>query len=117
MIIIIYISGAKNATTMLRLSTAEEKVMLVLWKFEYANVNQIVDLMPDPKPATNTISTFLAILEKKGYVTHSRKGRSFIYSPKISKLEYLSVHLKDLLVRYFNNDIEKFKNYIDVLNL
>jgi predicted transcriptional regulator len=39
------------------LTKAEEEIMQALWKLEHAFVKDIVDLMPEPKPHYNTVST------------------------------------------------------------
>jgi len=35
--------------------------------------------MPTPKPAYNTVSTIVRILEQKGFVGYEKEGRSHIY--------------------------------------
>ena len=102
-----------------RLTPAEEQVMLRLWKLEKATVKEILDLYDNPKPAYNTVSTIVRILERKKFIKHKAIGRGFIYMPKISiedYREYLSSHL---LTNYFYNDrkeIASFFNYNHSLN-
>ena len=52
---------------MKELTKAEEQIMHILWKLEKAFVNDIIDKIPEPKPAYNTVSTIVRILEKKGF--------------------------------------------------
>ncbi len=97
-----------------RLTPAEEQIMLRLWKLEKATVKQVLDLYEHPKPAYNTISTIIRILERKKFVKHKSVGRGFIYSPKISLLEYREYLSNHLLANYFENDrkeITSFFNY------
>ena len=56
---------------MKELTKAEEQVMQILWKLEKAFVKDLIDEMPEPKPAYNTVSTIIRILEKKGFVGHN----------------------------------------------
>ena len=42
------------------LTKAEDQVMQILWKLENAFVKDIVEEMPDPKPAYNTVSYYSA---------------------------------------------------------
>ena len=76
------------------LTRAEMNVMNVLWDAYYAlTVNEIVDGFSEPKPAYTTVATFLKILEAKGYVEHKRKertGRTFYYSPMLSREKYIT---------------------------
>lgn len=100
---------------MLTLTPTEEKIMLVLWKLESAKLNDIIQCFPDPKPANNAISTMLGNLEKKGLVTHSGGVRSYIYSSKLSKIEYTNVKLKHFMNEYFDGNFEQLKKHIEIL--
>ena len=93
---------------MQRLTPAEEQVMLRLWGLKEATVQDIINFYPAPKPAYNTTHTIVRILEKKNFIKHKKKGRGYIYLPKISKEEYRKYLAKWLLENYFdgsNQDI------------
>jgi len=79
---------------MKQLTKAEEQVMQVLWQLKKAYVRDIIDQLPAPKPAYNTVSTIVRILERKGFVGYSAFGKSHEYFPLIEKKSYRS--------RYFN---------------
>ena len=70
---------------MKELTKAEEQVMQILWKIEKGFVKDIIDSMPKPKPAYNTVSTIVRILEKKGFVGHNAYGKTHEYYPLVSK--------------------------------
>ncbi|MCK4698701.1 MAG: BlaI/MecI/CopY family transcriptional regulator, partial [Bacteroidales bacterium] len=55
---------------MKELTKAEEQIMQILWKLDEAFVKEIIEKLPNPKPAYNTVSTIVRILEKKGFVAH-----------------------------------------------
>lgn len=96
-----------------RLTPAEEKVMLRLWKLEKATVKEIVEMYEQPKPATNTISTIIRILERKKFVKHKALGRGYVYLPKISKEQYREYLAEHLLNNYFEssrNEVLSFYN-------
>ena len=57
---------------MKQLTKAEEEVMQILWQLEKANVAAIIEELPGPKPACNTVSTIVRILESKGFVDHEK---------------------------------------------
>ena len=64
------------------LTKAEEDIMQVLWQLEKANVKDIINILPEPKPAYNTVSTIVRILESKGFVDYEKKERDmciFLY--------------------------------------
>ena len=55
---------------MKELTHAEEQIMHILWKLDKAFVKEIIEELDDPKPAYNTVSTIVRILEKKHFVSH-----------------------------------------------
>jgi len=72
---------------MKELTKAEEQVMQILWRIKRGFVNDVLKHFPDPKPAYNTVSTIIRILEKKGFVDHVAYGKTHEYFPQISKKE------------------------------
>ncbi len=66
----------KNLIHMKQLTkaAAAEEVMQVLWFLEKANVTAIIEQLPEPKPAYNTVSTIVRILENKDFVGHKKIG-------------------------------------------
>ncbi len=91
----------RNKTDLL--TPLELKVMNLLWKLKKACVKDILHHWEDePKPAYNTVSTILRILQKpeKGlYVGHEAVGRNHFYKPNISKV----VYQKRLISSVLNN--------------
>ena len=80
------------------LTKAEEQVMQILWQLEKAFVKEIIEQMPDPKPAYNTVSTIVRILEKKGFVSYEAFGKTHRYYPLMSKREYTRLFMKNFMV-------------------
>ena len=68
-----------------KLTRAEEQVMQVLWEMEKGLVKDMLDKLPEPKPAYNTVSTIIRILEKKGFVDHKAYGTTYEYFPIVKK--------------------------------
>lgn len=90
------------------LTDAELRLMRVLWKQQEATVSEVVqNLQSDGnEPAYTTVLTILRILEKKGYVTHTKEGRAFRYKPVVKQAEARRRALRHLLARFFNNSPE-----------
>lgn len=86
---------------MKELTKAEDQVMQILWKLKNAFVNDIIDQVPEPKPAYNTVSTIVRILEKKGFVAYNAYGKSHQYYPLVDKTEYSDFYLKSMISSYF----------------
>ncbi|HEY0897063.1 MAG TPA: BlaI/MecI/CopY family transcriptional regulator, partial [Sphingobacteriaceae bacterium] len=83
------------------LTKAEEQIMQVLWDLGSGFVKDVIDRLPDPKPAYNTVSTIVRILETKGFVDHEAFGKSHRYRPVISREQYKSFATEKLLSGYF----------------
>ncbi len=96
---------------MKELTRAEEQVMQELWKQGKAFVKELIEAMDDPKPAYNTVSTIIRILETKGFVGHESFGKSHRYFPKVSKDEYKEFATKKLLNGYFDNSAKKMMSF------
>ena len=95
----------------MQLTKAEEQVMQILWEKETGLVKDIRDSFSDPKPARNTVSTVLRVLEKKGYVGHKAYGNVHLYFPLVSKTNYSKSQLFGLLENYFNNSFPAMASF------
>ena len=108
---------------MKQLTKAEEEIMQVLWNLEEANVAGVIAEFPDPKPAYNTVSTIIRILENKGFVDYRKEGRGHIYFPKVQKTEYSNQTINKLVDGYFQGSFKSMvsffmkKNDIDITEM
>jgi BlaI family transcriptional regulator, penicillinase repressor len=93
------------------LTKAEEQVMQVLWKIKKGFVKDILEHFDDPKPAYNTVSTIVRILQEKGFVNHKAYGRTHEYFPIVTKSEYSKSHLSTFVNDYFSNSFEKMVSF------
>jgi len=93
------------------LTKAEEQLMQVLWQLEKAFVKDVIDELPLPKPAYNTVSTIIRILETKGFIGHEAFGKAHQYYPLISKEEYKRHATEKLLGNYFENSVESMFSF------
>lgn len=96
---------------MKELTKAEEQVMQLLWKLEKAFVKDIIEKMPNPKPAYNTVSTIVRILEKKGFVEHNAYGKTHEYYPLISRKEYTRSFMKNFMRNYFSGSFQEMVSF------
>ena len=94
------------------LTKAEEQVMQLLWQLEEAIVKDIIALMPDPKPAYNTVSTVVRVLEGKGFIDHKVYGNSHVYFPLISEADYRKFTFDKMMSNYFSNSYESLVSFI-----
>lgn len=93
------------------LTRAEEQIMHILWDKAAALVHDILKEFPDPKPAYNTVSTIIRILEQKGFVGHKAYGRTYEYFPMISKKEYTKTYFRSFVANYFGNSYKSLASF------
>lgn len=93
------------------LTKAEEQIMHILWDLKTALVRDILEELPDPKPAYNTVSTVIRVLEKKGFVNHKSYGSTHEYYPIITKKEYTKFHFGEFMEKYFNNSFSQLASF------
>jgi BlaI family penicillinase repressor len=95
----------------MQLTRAEEQVMQILWEMKDGIVKDIRERFDDPKPARNTVSTVVRVLEKKGFVGHKVYGNIHVYYPLVSKKEYSKSQLFGLMESYFNNSFPAMASF------
>ncbi len=98
-------------TNIKELTKAEEQVMKILWNIRKGFVKDILEEMPEPKPAYNTVSTIVRILEKKGFVNYKAYGKTHEHFPVVERDEYRSFSLRSLMSNYFGGKIEKMVSF------
>ena len=85
--------------------------MQILWDMRNGIVKDIRNRFNDPKPARNTVSTVVRVLEKKGFVGHKAYGNVHLYHPVVSKEEYSKSQLFRLMEGYFNNSFPAMASF------
>ncbi|MCH3884434.1 BlaI/MecI/CopY family transcriptional regulator [Tenacibaculum aquimarinum] len=94
-----------------QLTKAEEQLMQVLWQLKEASVKEVIEELPIPKPAYNTVSTIIRILETKEFVGHKAKGRGYVYFPLIEKAAYSNQSLHKLMNGYFEGSFKSMVSF------
>lgn len=97
---------------MKELTKAEEQVMQILWKLGEGIVKDIIEKMPDPKPAYNTVSTVIRVLENKEFVDHKAYGNSHVYFPIVAEKDYKKFAFDKVMKSYFNNSYEHLVSFL-----
>jgi len=94
------------------LTKAEEEIMQILWQLESCVVWDVIELLPEPKPAYNTVSTFIRILEQKGFIGHRPlSGKTHTYFPIISKEQYRAQEANKLVSNYFEGSLKELVSF------
>ena len=94
-----------------QLTKAEEQIMHVLWDLQEASVKDVITQLPAPKPAYNTVSTIIRILENKEFVGNKPMGRVFVYHPVIEKETYSNQRLHKLMNGYFDGSFKSMVSF------
>lgn len=97
---------------MRELTKAEEQVMLILWELKEAIVKDVIDRMEEPKPAYNTVSTVIRVLEGKGFIDHKAIGNTHVYFPIITEEQYKHFAFDKVLNNYFENSYESLVSFL-----
>ena len=89
------------------LTEAELRLMDVLWVKGPCTVQNVLDsLEAHPPLAYNTVLTTIRILEKKGYVRHSKEGRAHVYRATVEREDATRSEINRLVSRFFQNSHE-----------
>ena len=97
---------------MRELTKAEEQVMLILWEIKEGLVKEVIEKMDPPKPAYNTVSTVIRVLEGKGFIDHKAIGNTHIYFPIISEEQYKHFAFDKVMNNYFENSYQSLVSFL-----
>lgn len=95
----------------MKLTKAEEQIMQILWELGEGMVRDVREKLDDPKPARNTVSTIIRVLESKGIVGYRESGNAHVYYPLVSKQEYSKKQLFSLMRDYFDNSFPQMATF------
>ncbi len=95
----------------MKLSPAEEQLMESIWKLKKSFMKEIVDELPEPKPASTTISTMLKRMTEKGFIGYIEYGKSRQYYALIDKEKYFSKQVQGLIKNFFGNSALQFASF------
>ncbi|MFD2572842.1 BlaI/MecI/CopY family transcriptional regulator [Spirosoma soli] len=93
------------------LTKAEEEIMRVLWQLQKGFVKDVLAELPEPKPAYNTVSTIIRILEKKELVGYTAYGKTHEYYPLITEEQYRRFQTEQLMTNYFDGSLKKLVSF------
>ena len=95
----------------MQLTNTEEQLMEHLWKLEKAFMKDLLELYPEPKPATTTIATLLKRMTDKKFIAYTLFGNSREYYPVVKKTDYFSKHVNGLIKNFFNDSASQFASF------
>src|SRR5215510_8151189 len=95
----------------MQLSNAEEQLMEYIWKLDKVFMKDLIEALPEPKPAPTTVATLLKRMQDKGFVAYKVFGNSRQYYPLVKKEDYFSKHLKSIVKDFFDNSALQFASF------
>lgn len=94
-----------------QLTEGEERIMQALWSLGEGSVNDVLAVLPAPKPKYTTVATFIKLLGNKGYVTHRAEGKSYIFTPAVSRDDYVRKRMRTMLQNYFDGSFTRMVSF------
>lgn len=94
-----------------QLTEGEERIMQALWTLGEGSVNDVLAVLPEPKPKYTTVATFIKLLGNKGYVTHRAEGKSYIFTPAVPRDEYARKRMRTMLQSYFDGSFSRMVSF------
>ena len=93
------------------LTKAELNVMNILWSKNEATVNEIIEVMGEPKPAYTTVLTVMQVLTRKGIVSPERRGKAHVFRPLLSREEYIDTFMRETRNVLFQGSLRSLFSY------
>ncbi len=90
----------------------ELECLRALWGLGEGSVRDVRKSMVKRNLAYTTVMTVLDRLEKRGGVTRKKRGRSFIYAPKLSREALRKLAVKELLDAFFDGSEDALMQYL-----
>ena len=85
--------------------------MEIIWNGGKMFLKDILDVYPEPKPASTTIATLLKRMQDKGFIGYTLFGNSRQYHALVKKSDYFSKHVKSIVKNYFGNSALQFASF------
>ena len=89
-----------------QLSARERQIMDIVYSLGEASATQVLEALPDP-PSRNAVRTFLRILEDKGQLKHTQRGREFIFQPTKARSRAGRSAVQHILKTFFDGSLEQ----------
>ena len=94
-----------------KLTEAEKEIMEILWEHKSAFMKDILEIFPEPKPASTTVATLLKRMQNKNLVGYKTFGNSRQYFPKVEKEDYFNHEMTSMIDRFFNSSVSQFASF------
>lgn len=93
------------------LSKTELQLMEYIWQHEEIFMKDLIEALPEPKPAATTIATLLKRMQEKNFVGYKLFGNSRQYHALVKKEDYFSKQVKGMIENFFGNSSMQFASF------
>ena len=93
------------------LTKAELQLMNLLWTKGEATVNEIIEMMGEPKPAYTTVLTVMQVLTRKEIVKPERRGKAHVFQPLLSREDYINGFMHETRDTLFQGSLRNFLSF------
>ena len=96
-----------------QLTKAETQVMNVLWSLPEGQGRsaEIMERMPEPKPALTTLLTFLKILKDKGFIIAEKVGTGQLFKALVSREDYTRTYMNEVKQTFFGGSFTSLVSF------
>ena len=96
-----------------QLTKAETQVMNALWSLPQGQgrSSEIMEQMPEPKPALTTLLTFLKILKEKDFVATEKLGKGQLFKALESRDDYTRTYMKEVKNAFFGGSLSSLVSF------
>lgn len=94
-----------------KLTLQEEEAMIYIWELGNCFVKDIVAKYPAPKPPYTTVASIVKNLERKKYVTATRIGNTYQYTPAVRESEYKRTFMSSFVRNYFKDSYKEMVSF------
>lgn len=92
---------------MKEITKAQEDVLKAIWEAGTGAVSDILEKLPEPRPAYTTVATVIKVLERKGYVAHRTYGKTHVYNALVSRKDYADNLIREAYTGFFNSSLNQ----------
>lgn len=97
------------------MTKVEFQVMNYIWDIRGgACAWDILERMPEPKPAYTTVATYLKVLYEKGWLDYHKEkgsGKTHKYVPLVTRAEYTRRTMQEVKHNFFGGSVRSMLNY------
>ena len=94
-----------------KLTNQEEEVMRSIWHLKTCCIKDIVERFPEPRPPYTTIASVVNNLKRKQYVSTTRSGNTYVYTPLIEESEYKRAFMTGFVHNYFKSSFKEMVSF------